>query len=120
MIEARLAFEIAKTMIFPAAVEYQNRLAQASRALKDMGQKHCTAVLEELCGLTADLQACMEKLRAAIAGAHNGNVPAHAAFCRREIVPAMDAVRAVADRLEGIVADDLWPLPTYQEMLFIK
>ena len=32
----------------------------------------------------------------------------------------MVAVREVADELEGIVADDLWPLPTYQEMLFIK
>ena len=31
----------------------------------------------------------------------------------------MAAVRAAADALEGIVADDLWPLPTYQEMLFI-
>jgi glutamine synthetase len=29
-------------------------------------------------------------------------------------------VRNYADRLEGLVADDLWPLPTYQEMLFIK
>ena len=31
----------------------------------------------------------------------------------------MDAVRAAADTLEGLVADDLWPLPTYQEMLYI-
>jgi glutamine synthetase len=36
------------------------------------------------------------------------------------IVPAMHSVRSVADRLETLVADDLWPLPTYQEMLFIK
>ena len=32
----------------------------------------------------------------------------------------MLAVRKAADELEGIVADDHWPLPTYQEMLFIK
>jgi glutamine synthetase len=32
----------------------------------------------------------------------------------------MDATRAVADKLEHIVADDLWPLPKYSEMLFIK
>ncbi len=37
-----------------------------------------------------------------------------------EIRPAMDAVRRYADALEGLVADDMWPLPTYQEMLFIK
>jgi len=35
-------------------------------------------------------------------------------------VPQISAVRKVADELEGMVADDLWPLPTYQEMLFIK
>jgi glutamine synthetase len=36
------------------------------------------------------------------------------------ILPAMLGVREHADALEGVVADDLWPLPTYQEMLFIR
>jgi len=44
----------------------------------------------------------------------------HARYMRDEVIPAMDAVRGVADRLERVVADDLWPLPKYQEMLFIK
>ena len=39
---------------------------------------------------------------------------------RDKVIPAMDAVRAAADKLERIVADDLWPLPKYSEMLFIK
>jgi glutamine synthetase len=39
---------------------------------------------------------------------------------RDVVIPAMDAVREVADRLEKIVADDLWPLPKYSEVLFIK
>ena len=39
---------------------------------------------------------------------------------RDTVLPAMDAVRDVADALERIVADDLWPLPKYSEMLFIK
>jgi len=39
---------------------------------------------------------------------------------RDTVIPAMEATRAVADKLERIVADDLWPLPKYQEMLFIK
>jgi glutamine synthetase len=39
---------------------------------------------------------------------------------RDRVIPAMDGVRTVADRLERIVADDLWPLPKYAEMLFIK
>ena len=45
--------------------------------------------------------------------------PRRAHFCE-EVLPAMATVRKYADDLEGWVADDLWPLPTYQEMLFIK
>ena len=41
-------------------------------------------------------------------------------YMRDKVIPAMDDVRTVADQLERIVADDLWPLPKYQEMLFIK
>jgi glutamine synthetase len=36
------------------------------------------------------------------------------------VIPAMLAVRGISDKLEKIVADDLWPLPKYEEMLFIK
>ena len=43
-----------------------------------------------------------------------------ATYMRDTVIPAMDSVREVADRLERIVADDLWPLPKYSEMLFIK
>jgi glutamine synthetase len=43
-----------------------------------------------------------------------------AKYMRDKVIPAMTAVRNVADRLERVVADDLWPLPKYSEMLFIK
>jgi glutamine synthetase len=43
-----------------------------------------------------------------------------ATYACEKLLPAMLKVREYADALEGIVADDLWPLPTYQEMLFIK
>ena len=120
MIEARLAYEMAKTMIFPAAVEYQKRLAETSLALKALGKKHCTAVLDELNEAVAALQAAVGDLRKAIEHEATGEVADHARHCRDRILPAMLAVREVGDALEGIVADDLWPLPTYQEMLFIK
>ena len=44
----------------------------------------------------------------------------HAKYFCQDVLPAMLKVRTTADELEGIVADDVWPLPTYQEMLFIK
>jgi glutamine synthetase len=43
-----------------------------------------------------------------------------AKYMQGTVLPAMDAVRATADALEKIVADDLWPLPKYSEILFIK
>jgi glutamine synthetase len=43
-----------------------------------------------------------------------------ATYMRDRVIPAMDDVRETADRLEKLVADDLWPLPKYSEMLFIK
>ena len=49
-----------------------------------------------------------------------GDTLVHAKFFYSSVIPAMTAVRTAGDKLEGLVADDLWPLPTYQEMLFIK
>ena len=45
---------------------------------------------------------------------------AHAKHMREQVFPAINGLRAAADKLETLVADDLWPLPTYREMLFIK
>ena len=53
---------------------------------------------------------------------HDGgaDVEKHAKFFRDKVVPAMEELREVGDDLEGIVPHDMWPLPTYREMLFIK
>jgi len=45
---------------------------------------------------------------------------AHAKNMRDTVIPAMVELRKQGDKLEGVVADDLWPLPTYREMLFIR
>jgi glutamine synthetase len=41
-------------------------------------------------------------------------------FCKDTLLPLMGAVRAAADALEAVIDDDLWPLPTYQELLFMR
>jgi len=56
----------------------------------------------------------------AISKADHSSTQKLADYSCSDIVPAMGMVRKYADELEGWVADDLWPLPTYQEMLFIK
>ena len=50
----------------------------------------------------------------------DGDAYAHAKHMREAVFPALGTLRTAADKLESLVADDLWPLPTYREMLFIK
>lgn len=118
-VEAALSTEIAKTMIYPAAVRYQSELATAAANLKAAGVNADTAVLTELTELVDCLKKSTDELEA-VAGHEADDLLAEAEHIRDEVIPAMNAVRDYADKLEAIVADDLWPLPTYQEMLFIK
>ncbi len=120
MIEARLCHRIARTQIFPAAVAYQERLATTSRALHELKLGHCTAVLQEVTALLASLQTAQAELARRIQEMPAESSVAQARYARAELLPAMEEVRRYADQLEMLVADDLWPLPTYQEMLFIR
>ena len=118
--EGRLTLEIAKTKIFPAAVSYQQQLAHTALSLKGLGKIPCTQILDELTDHIAEMEQAFRSLETALQHQNHDELLAHARYCREKIVPAMQQVRKIADALEGIVADDLWPLPTYQEMLFIK
>jgi glutamine synthetase len=118
-VEARLTLEVGSTLILPAAVRYQTELALNLSALKAAGVETDTSTLTEVTTLLADLRAALGDLKTALA-AHPGETAlAEAEHARDALLPSMAAVRSAADLLEGIVADDLWPLPTYQEMLFI-
>ena len=118
-VEALITIEIAKTMILPAAFRYQGELAATCANLKAVGADFDTTTLKALTDLIRALEAGVAALEAKME--HSGHSLKEEAkhFCK-EVLPAMLAVRKVADELETIVADDLWPLPTYQEMLFIK
>ncbi len=118
-VEAILTLRIARTIIFPASVRYQNELAQTCTNLKANGIAFDTKTLDKITGLVKGLQDSMNDLEKAM-GHHAKNLKAEARHACDKVLPAMLAVREVADELEVYVADDLWPLPTYQEMLFIK
>jgi glutamine synthetase len=120
-VESNLVVEIARTVILPAAIRYQSELATSLANLKAIGidPDHDTIskVTELIAGLqdaTNDLDELKEKEESA------KSMAKHCDMCRDEILPKMLEVRGYIDELEGVVADDLWPLPTYQEMLFIK
>jgi glutamine synthetase len=109
-IEAETAASIARTMLLPAALRHLTELRAAG----------VETLVAETEGLVDELVEALHALESA-----NASHPADeglelATWMRDTVIPAMDAVRTVADRLERIVADDLWPLPKYSEMLFIK
>ena len=111
-IEAETAFSIARTMLLPAAVRH---LA----LLRDGQLPELAAEIE---GMIAEF---VDSIRALESANLEDNQPhedilAHAKYMHDTVIPAMDAVRTAADRLEKVVADDLWPLPKYSEILFIK
>lgn len=118
-VECRLMLEIAKTMVFPAAIRYQSELATSLANLKQVGIETDADTLTYLTKLIANLQAAIKEL-AEVSSHPHGSPEETCNFCRDSIVPAMVKLRGIVDELETIVADDLWPLPTYQEMLFIK
>ena len=118
-VEAELTLEMATTMILPAAVRYQTELATNVASLKAAGVEADTSTLEEVSGSIAELRAGIAALRSEINHDDVQSAEKHAEHAQKGLLPAMDAVRKAADALEGMVADDLWPLPTYQEMLFI-
>ncbi|MGZ4186592.1 MAG: glutamine synthetase III family protein [Solirubrobacteraceae bacterium] len=110
-IEAETAASLARTMLLPAAARHLTMLLEAQ--------------LTELAGEASDLIAEFAEAIKALESANLAeNQPAdlekHAEFMRDTVIPAMASVREAADKLEKVVADDLWPLPKYSEILFIK
>ena len=118
-VEANIVIELAKTKIFPAAVRYETELANNVVALKAAGKHPTTDLLDALTKEIAGLLKAVARLEAARAH-HVHGLAAEAAHYCQEVLPVMLEVRKAADALEAIVADDLWPLPTYEEMLFIS
>ncbi|SEC75395.1 glutamine synthetase III family protein [Rhodococcus koreensis] len=118
-VEARLTLELGQTSILPAAIRYQTELAQNVAALKAAGVDADLSALEAVSALLTNLRVALAELKSALTAQGESEALAEATHAKDALLPAMAAVRAAADSLEDIVADDLWPLPTYQEMLYV-
>ncbi|MDQ6778879.1 MAG: glutamine synthetase III [Actinomycetota bacterium] len=111
-IEAETASTIAHTMLLPAAVRHLAMLRQG-------GVSSLATETEELVNEFIETITALEE--ANLDESHpDGDLLEEAKYMRDTVLPAMDEVRASADKLEKIVADDFWPLPKYSEILFIK
>ena len=123
-IEAHTMVSMTQKDIIPAALRYGRELAATLQAKKAvMPTLNCdaeTVLLEKVSTLTDRLAVQLQDLRDALAEADRpGQAPqALANYYRDSVIPAMDALRESADGLEVLVAKDLWPLPSYGDILF--
>jgi len=122
-IEAMTMLNIAKRQILPACIEYSSSLGDAVCSVSTAGvnagpQKE---LLKDVCGLIAAMRKNISKLENVAAKAGKvADANKQARLYRDEVIPAMEALREVADKLETIVDAELWPIPTYADMLFLK
>jgi glutamine synthetase len=115
-IEASCALDIARTMILPASARYLGELASAGASGASRG---VAAACDRVGGLIDKLSDAISALEHAQHEAHDaGTVEGEAKAFVSSVIPAQGALREAADELETVVADDLWPLPKYRELLF--
>ena len=121
-IEAFTASLMAHTMILPAGLKYQSAVAKAINGAKQAGASDPAqaAMLKDIVKLTGSFRKAAMALDKAIAAEPSGGALAQARHMHVKVLPAMDALRALGDKLELTVDDSYWPLPTYREMLFIR
>ena len=121
-IEGQMMGFIGSRMILPAAVRYTSELASAVNATKAAGIDNPGQVeaLKTLVSTAGDFQKALASLDKALSHHAEGDAFDHAKYMRDKVVPTMVEARKLGDKLECLVADDLWPLPTYRELLFMK
>jgi glutamine synthetase len=118
--EAKLVIGIANTRIYPATIEYLDSLSSAATNLSKLNITISHNSIDEIAAETDAMMASVSKLKDALSTAEFDSTEAHMHHCADILCPLMLQVRSHADALELVVSDDLWPLPKYQEMLFIK
>ncbi len=121
-IEGETTADLARTMVLPSAVRYQNELLKTAERSTTLGVKptgilatikDVNALIDELTDGISELVAQNEEL-----GGDDLHSKSH--HMRDNVIPAMTKVRTAADKLEKVIPDDLWAMPRYRDMLFVK
>ncbi|KAI7866823.1 glutamine synthetase type III N terminal-domain-containing protein [Spinellus fusiger] len=120
-IEAETLLTMSVQQILPAAYQYRRDLAESAAAMKQIGVEASPEItlLNELTPLVASLQKNTNELKQTLADTDSISDPIHLASATGDkVIPVMNTVRTLADQLESIVSDKLWPLPKYTELFF--
>jgi len=120
-VEGQLMVLIANRYILPAALEYQRNIGQSVAAVKAGGSSSVQGkkLLSQYTKLVDKLKTQTDALAAALDHS-NGSAEKHAKYMRDKVVPAMNKLRDIGDEIEVLTPHEIWPLPTYREMLFVK
>lgn len=120
-IEARTLVSMLNREVLPAALRFQGELGNAVEATLDAGVKcpDSKAQLQEVVRLIAQLRKAIRGVQQAEAQPAGDGLK-RAQHIRDKLLPAMAEARRISDTLEQLIPDDLWPLPRYSEMLFVK
>jgi len=125
-IESRTLGEMIVNQIIPACIEYQNKLITNVKGLKEIGLEN--KFYEAQTTILKGISESIDKLISLEKEMHDLRVKANnttemlkqANLYSEKVRPVMSEIREIADHLETIVDDELWPLPKYREMLFSK
>jgi glutamine synthetase len=120
-IEGQLMVLMANRYILPAALEYQKQVGQSVAAVKAGGGKSVQG--KKLLGTYTKLVDKFKAQTDVLAGLlehSGGSAEKHAKYMRDKVVPGMAKLREVGDEIEVLTPHEIWPLPTYREMLFVK
>jgi glutamine synthetase len=120
-VEANLMVLMANRYILPAALEYQKNIGQSIAAVKAAGATSVQGkkLLMTYTKLVDRFKAQTDALEA-VADHAGASAEKHAKYMRDKVVPAMAKLRELGDQIEVLTPHEIWPLPTYREMLFVK
>lgn len=127
-IEAKVLSDIARNHIIPAALNYQNRLIDNVKGLKEIfGEKEFESLAKEQMNLirrisenVAQIKVGVDELLAAKEEATQMHGQEQAEKYCHDVKPRFDKIREASDALEMMVDDELWPMTKYRELLFTK
>lgn len=124
--ESRILADIATNQIMPAALTYMNNLLLNIKGLKEAGvaatsSKAQKEIVTEIATRVNAIKTAVDKMTAAAEKAHHAKSTSDAskAYCDK-VIPLFGEIRTNVDALESIIDDNIWPMPKYREMLFIR
>jgi glutamine synthetase len=118
-VEARLVLRMARTQIYPAVSDALEQLARSLRQQEELGLPTDRSIASRVATLNQEMLAGCAALEQSL---HQGpeGVNDHLRHCAGPLLSQIQTIRAAADGLELLIDDARWPLPTYQEMLFMR